>query len=86
MSIDQPQIVGFIEVDKVIELGYLTKWSTYKVFQAVRNNDLEYREVHYLQHDSTLLEAIDLFDQKKARFAVVRKYPKEIGMISKNAV
>ena len=43
MSIDQPQIAGFIEVDKVIELGFLTKWSTYKIFQAVRNNDLEYR-------------------------------------------
>ena len=48
MSIDQPQIAGFIEVDKVIELGFLTKWSTYKIFQAVRNNDLEYKQAHYL--------------------------------------
>ena len=43
MQIDQPHIAGFIEVDKVIELGFLTKWSTYKIFQAVRNHDLEYR-------------------------------------------
>ena len=86
MSKNMPLIVGFVEVDKLIEIGYLTQWSTYKVFQAVRNKDLEYQQAYYIQHGATLTEALDIFESKRARFAVVRQYPKEVGMVSKAAV
>lgn len=32
IKIKQPQIVGFLEVNKTAELGLTTKWTSYKVF------------------------------------------------------
>ena len=54
IKIDQPKIVGFLDVNKVIELGLTTKWTTYKVFQAAKNKDLDYSEAHYLKSDTSL--------------------------------
>ena len=52
----------------------------------MRNNDLQYIEPYYLKHDITLEDCLYYFNVTMRKFAIVRKWPKEIGMVSENLV
>ena len=42
IEIGQTKIMGFLKVDDLIKLAVGTKWSTYKIYQAVKAGDLKY--------------------------------------------
>ena len=86
IEIEQPKISGFLEVDKLIELCMSTKWTTYKIYQAVKNGELAYREPYFMKADTKIKVALAEFITTQARFAVVRQYPKELGMVSEAAI
>ena len=41
--------MGFIKVDELIKLSLATKWTTYKIYQAVKAGDLKYVQVNFLR-------------------------------------
>ena len=42
IEIGQTRIMGFLRVDELICLSLKTKWATYKIYQAVKAQDLKY--------------------------------------------
>lgn len=41
--------MGFLEVDDLVRLAESTKWTTYKIYQAVKNGDIKYAHANYLR-------------------------------------
>lgn len=73
--------MGFLEVDKLIKLCRSTKWTTYKIWQAVKAGDLEYKPVTYVRKETTLRDALKVMLVQGSKFAVVKKGQREIGMV-----
>lgn len=58
MEIGQPKISGFLEVDKLINLCMTTKWSDYKIWQAIKNGELVYKEPYFMKAETKLKAAL----------------------------
>lgn len=63
-----------------------TKYSAYKIHQAIKNNDLVYKEPYYMEAGLKIRKALAEFAQTQARFAVVRQGHRELGMVSEAAI
>lgn len=58
IQIGQTKIMGFLDVDKLVNLCRTTQWQTYKIWQAVKAGDLTYSRVTYVSSDTGLREAL----------------------------
>lgn len=50
--------MGFLDVDKLVTLCRSTKWTTYKIWQAVKADDLSYTPATYVRKETTLKDAL----------------------------
>ena len=73
--------MGFLEVDKLSHLCRTTKWTTYKVWQAVKAGDLTYTPVTYMRSETALKDALKQMITKNIQYAVIKKGNREVGMI-----
>lgn len=73
MQVGQTKIMGFLEVNKLIVLCRSTKWTTYKIWQAVNNGDLVYTPVTYMRKETILKDALKTMISNNTKFAVVKK-------------
>ena len=78
--------MGFLEVDKVIELCARTPYSNYKIYQAINNKHLVYKVPYFMDAGLKIKKALAEFVETQARFAVVRQGHKELGMVSEVAI
>ena len=65
--------MGFLEVNKLIVLCRSTKWTTYKIWQAVNNGDLVYTPVTYMRKETILKDALKTMISNNTKFSVVKK-------------
>ena len=73
--------MGFLDVDRLIALCRTNEWETYKIWQAVKNGDLEYTPVTFLRDTTTLRDARKIMLMQVTKFAVVKKGSREVGML-----
>jgi len=73
--------MGFIEVDKLVLLCRSTQWTTYKIWQAIKAKDLEYKAPTFVRCDTTVREALKVLCINDVKFAVVKKGSREVGMV-----
>ena len=57
IQIGQAKIMGFLDVDRLIARCRSNQWETYKIWQAVKNGDLDYTPVTYLRDTTVLKDA-----------------------------
>ena len=58
MQMGQTKIMGFLDVDSLVNLCKSTEWTTYKIWQAVKAGDLHYKAVMYIRTDMGLRETL----------------------------
>ena len=76
--------MGFLDVDKLVKLCRTTKWSTYKIWQAVKAGELAYKEATYLRHEMLVRDALKFMVQSKTKFAVIKRGDREVGMVGES--
>ena len=72
MQVGQTKIMGFLEVDKLIKLCRSTKWTTYKIWQAVKAGDLKYTPATYISKDASLRDALKSMLVQGNKYVVVK--------------
>ena len=81
IQIGQAKIMGFLDVDRLIARCRSNQWETYKIWQAVKNGDLDYTPVTYLRDTTVLKDARKIMLLQNTKFAVVKKGSREVGML-----
>ena len=71
----------------MIALSQKTKESeNFKIWQAVEQAELVYKEPYYFHPSLKIKEALDKLVKSGSKFAVVRQYDQELGMVSEAAI
>ena len=73
--------MGFIDVDKLVNLCRSTEWTTFKIWQAVKAKDLSYRAPTFVRCETTVREALKVLCINDVKYAVVKKGSREVGMV-----
>lgn len=86
IQIGQTKIMGFLDVDKLVNLCRTTQWQTYKIWQAVKAGDLTYSPATFVCSDTSLKDALKHMIVNDTRFTVVKKGHREVGMIGETLI